>query len=148
MPADEQAKIATYNRGRVFCPAMPQDTTDYSRLPNPVGTGFPYPLLMQPFDEDYLKELTASINEGLAYISGYPEECHVEEIRIDATHTRYIVDNEEFFYTRPTLHTGRPIRSVTVLTHSEGYRPSVCEDRIQLLVPLRGAAILEVEFKE
>jgi hypothetical protein len=147
MPAEEQTRIAAYDRGRVFCPALPQDPADYSRLPNPVGTGFPYPLLLQPFDESELDALTAQINAGLAYLSVYPEECHVEEIRLDATHTRYIIDNEEFFYTRPMLHTGRPVKTVSVLTHPEGYRPVIEGDRIQLLVPLRGAAILEVEFE-
>lgn len=147
LPQEEQAKIKAYERGRVFCPSMPRDPTDYSKMVNPEGVGFPYPLLMQPFEEAYLKEMAAQINEGLAYISGYPEECHVQEIRLDNTHTRYIIDNEEFFYTRPTLHTRRPIKAVEVLTHSEGYRPKIEGDRVQLLVPLRGAAILEVEFE-
>ena len=148
LPELEQQKIKAYDRGRVFCPSMPQDTADYSKLVNPIGVGWPHPLLMQPFDEQYLKELTKEINEGLAYISVYSEECHIEEIQIDATHTRYIIDNEEYFYTRPMIHTGRKIRSLQVLTHSEGYQPKVEEDRFQLLVPLRGSAIVEVEFEE
>ena len=126
---------------------MPQDPTDYSKMVNPVGVGFPHPLLMQPFDEPYLKAMAAEINEGLAYLSVYSEECHVEEIKIDEKHTRYIIDNEEFFYTRPMLHTGRPIKKVEFLSHSSGYQPKIEEDRIQMLVPLRGAAIFEVEFE-
>lgn len=148
LPPEEQERIEAYDRGRVFCPSMHKDPADYSKMVNPVGVGFPYPLLMQPFDEQYLKDLTTQINEGLAYLSVYSEECHLEEIRIDSTHTRYIIDNEEFFYTRPMLHTGRNIKSVEVLTHSYGYQPKIEEDRVQLLVPLRGVTILEIEFGE
>ncbi len=146
MPLWEQEAIRAYTAGRVFCLSMPTDGTDYSHLPNPNGPTFTYPLFLQPFDVAMLTRVAAQINERLPYISAYADACHVQEIKLDEHRSRLIVDNEEFYYTRPLIHTGRRIESVQVITHSCGYKAAVNGDAVQVLVPLRGVAILEVTF--
>ena len=146
LPPEEQAKIDAYRAGRVFRLSTPLSPEDYSCQLNPIGVGFPYPLFFEPFDEGVLEETVRSINEGLAQITAYAYECHVQEIKISDSVSRFLVDNEEFYYTRPRVSTGRTILKAEAITHSSGYKVAVREDSFQLLVPLRGAAVVEVTF--
>lgn len=146
LPADELAKIDSYTAGRIFKLSAPVSPEDYSRQLNPIGVGFPYPLFFEPFDEALLADTVQQINEGLAKVTAYDFECHVEEIKLSDKVSRFLVDNEEFYYTRPRIKTCRPILKAEAITHSSGYNVSIREDSFQLLVPLRGAAVVEVTF--
>lgn len=146
LPPDERAKIDAYASGRIFRLSLPHSGTDYSLLPNPIGVGFPYPLFFEPFDEAVLSDAVQSINENLAQVVTYCDECHVQEIRLNEHVSRFLVDNEEFYYAVPRIRTGRPIAHATAITHSSGYPVSIQDDTFRVLVPLRGIAIVEVTF--
>lgn len=147
MPEEELKKIKEYQNGRVIYLAAETDNHDYSKEQNPVGVGFPFPLYFSDASEEQLASCTAEINRGLSYISEYKEACRVQEIEISKGMSRFIITSDEYYYTRPVIHTGRKIKSVTDITKPAGYQAEIDGDTFSLLVPLMGAAIAEVEFE-
>jgi len=148
LPAEELAAVNAYKNGRVFCLSHPQDPRDYSGLQNPVGFGFPYPLEFAQIDRSCLNAVTGQINEGLAYISDYSAECHVTEVCCSPKTSRFFVENEEYYYTRPRIHTGRKIKSAAARNRIPGFPIGIKEDSFKILVPLRGVTVIDIEFEE
>lgn len=148
LPQEELEKIRAYKKGEVIYLSAPTEGDDYRTQPNPLGMGFPYPLFFTEIEEKLLTDCVARINKGLAFVSSYSEECHVQEIRTGSNTSRFVIDNEEYYYTSPVVRTGCPILSAIDLTKSRGYVVRVNEDAFRVLVPLRGAAIVEVQFKD
>lgn len=150
MPEEELKAIKAYDRGEILYLEMKDDGQDYTKLPNPVGMGFPYPLFYAKMEEKYLTDIARRINKQTevltAYLVSCEDECHVQEIGISPTVSRILIDNEEYYYSVPKICMGRKIRRVTDLTKVRGYHVWVEEDMLRTLVPLRGVAILEVEF--
>lgn len=144
---EEMAQIREYKYGRVIYFAAEEDTLDFSKEFNPVGIGFPYPLYYTDPSVEALLQCVNTINEGLCYISDNKAECRVQEIVTGEKTSRFIVTNDEYYYARPKVHTGRKIKSVTDITKVKGYQATVCDDTFKLLVPLMGVAIVEVEFE-
>ncbi len=147
MPQNELEMVKSYRGGDVIYISALEDKTDYTKELNPVGVGFPYPLLFAEIDENILIECVERINRDLPYISKYKDECHVQEVRTGEKTSTFLVDNEEYYYTVPTIHTDRPIKTATELTKLTGYNLRVKGDTFSTLVPLRGMAIVEVEFE-
>lgn len=147
LPPEETEKIEKYKGGRVFALSHPEDPRDYVSMQNPEGFGFPYPLLFAHVDCVYLDEMTRQINEGLAYITDYSKECHVTEIQTSANTSRFFVENEEYYYARPKIHTGRKIRAASAQNRIKGFNITLSEDTFRMLVPLRGVTIVDVEFE-
>lgn len=145
---EEREKISSYKNGRVIYIKAPAqaEALDYSGELNPVGIGFPYPLLFEPVEEQVLEACAEEICQGQAYVSVCAEECHVQEVRTEEKTSTFLVENEEFYYAVPIVCTGRKIKSAKELTKLTGYRVRVAEDTFRTLVPLRGMAIVEVEF--
>jgi len=152
MTKEELNVIRDYDRGEILYLKMEEDGQDYSDLPNPVGMGFPYPLFFADADEEYLTGIVGRINNQAntltACLASCEEECHVQEIKVSPTVSRILVDNEEYYYNVPEIRTGRAIKSVTDITKVSGYQVRVKGDAFRTLTPLRGAAILEVEFEQ
>ena len=152
MTEEELDVIRGYDRGEILYLKMEEDGQDYSDLPNPVGMGFPYPLFFADADEEYLTGIVGTINNQAntltACLASCEEECHVQEIRVSPTVSRILVDNEEYYYNVPEIRTGRAIKSVTDITKVSRYQVRVKGDALRTLTPLRGAAILEVEFEQ
>lgn len=146
MPKGELEKVKNYKKGRVIYFSGKPSDEDFSTEMNPKGLGFPYPLYYNELPEDELKNCVEEINQNLAYLKTYVDECRVQEIKISENKSRFIILNDEYFYTRPVLETKREIKSVTDITKYEGYNVSVNGTTFRTLVPLRGAVILEVEF--
>lgn len=147
LTADEQAAVDAYKNGSVFRLSHVRDEQDYSDRQNPVGFGFPYPLTFTRIDENCLDEVTGQINRGLAYISDYGDQCHVTEIRCSSKTSRFYVENEEFYYTRPRIHTERKIKRASARNRIPGFPIGIKEDSFKLLVPLRGVTVVDVEFE-
>jgi len=147
MPENELNKIKGYKNGRILYLSADAESSDYSREQNPLGIGFPYPLYFSDVKEEELLTCTAEINRGLSYISGYENECRVQEIVTGEKTSRFIITNDEYYYARPVIHTGRKIKAVTDITKVRGYKAWINGDTFRLLVPLMGAAIAEVEFE-
>ena len=152
MSGEELAAIRAYDRGRILYLEMENGEEDYTGLPNPVGMGFPYPLFFAEVDEEYVRACTAYINGKEDSASVFPgscqDECHVQEIKISPNCSRFLVDNEEYYYTVPEVNTGRTIKSVIDITKVQGYGVKIQEQTFKTLVPLRGVAVLEAEFEE
>lgn len=147
LPGDELEKIKNYKDGRIIYLSADKDETDYSTELNPVGIGFPYPLYYTDATEETLISCVNEINDGLCYISDNKEECRVQEIITGEKTSRFIITNDEYYYTRPKVHTGRKIKSVTDITKVKGYNAFISDDTFKLLVPLMGVAIVEVVFE-
>ncbi len=147
LPENELEKIKSYKNGRIIYLSAEKDENDYSTEQNPIGIGFPYPLFFTDANEEILEKCVNEINEGLCYISGSKEECRVQEIITGEKTSRFIITNDEYYYTRPKIHTGRKINSVNVINKVMGYKASITDDAFKLLVPLMGVAIAEVEFE-
>ncbi len=148
MPKEELARIRAYDRGEVVYLHAVESDKDHGREPNPVGMGFPYPLLMEELPEDVLQDAVTRINGGLATVSPDAPECRVQEM-VTGPHTaRYVIENQAYYYTRPTVSTHRSIEHATDITKGQGYRVTVKGDFFSTLVPLCGVAVVEVEFKE
>ena len=147
LPEYELKKIKDYKNGRIMYLSAKKDEKDYSSEMNPQGIGFPYPLFFTDATEEALLKCVNEINDGLCYISDGKEECRVQEIVTGEKTSRFIITNDEYYYTRPEIHTGRKIKSVTDITKVMGYKANINGDSFRLLVPLMGAAIAEVEFE-
>ena len=147
MPEDELEKIKSYSGGRVIYFSAEKDENDYSEEQNPLGVGFPYPLFFTDATEEALEACVNKINDGLSYISAGKDECRVQEIVTGEKTSRFIISNDEYYYVRPRIHTGRRIKSLTDITKVMGYHPYITDDAFQLLVPLMCVAIAEVEFE-
>ena len=143
----ERAAVDGYKNGRVIRLSHPRDERDYSAEQNPVGFGFPYPLSFAEIDQSILETATEQINSGLAYISQYSEECRVTEIRLSSNRSRFYVENEEYYYTRPKIHTGRKIKCASAQNRIPGFPIAIVEDAFKILVPLRGVTIIDIEFE-
>lgn len=146
MPEEEMEKIRNYSKGRAIYLSADQDTADYSQEQNPTGIGFPYPLYYTDATDDSLANCVKEINEGLCYLSECQKECRVQEIVTGDKTSRFIITNDEYYYTRPVVQTGRKIKSITDITKVTGYKASITGESFKLLVPLMGVAIAEVEF--
>ncbi len=147
LPPDEYEKIKAYKNGRIIYLSAQKDEIDYTAEQNPTGIGFPYPLFYTDATEETLTECVNEINDGLCYISDGSNECRVQEIVTGEKTSRFIISNDEYYYTRAKIHTGRKIKSVTDITKVMGYKASIADDTFKILVPLMGAAIAEVEFE-
>ena len=147
LPEDELSKIKNYKNGRVIYLSAQKDENDYSSEQNPKGVGFPYPLYYTDATEKTLINCVNTINDGLCYISDAKEECRVQEIVTGEKTSRFIITNDEYYYTRPRIHTGRKIKTVTDITKVMGYKASITDDTFKILVPLMGVSIAEVEFE-
>ncbi len=147
LPRNEMEKIQSYKNGNVIYLSAETDKKDYSEELNPVGIGFPHPLYYSDPSEERLAQCVQEINDGLCYLSDGKEECRVQEIVTGEKTSRFIITNDEYYYTRPKIHTGRKIKSVTDITKVKGYEVGITEDAFTLLVPLMGAAIVEVKFE-
>lgn len=147
MPLFELEKIKNYKGGKVIYLSSEKDRNDYTKEQNPVGIGFPYPLYYSDPTEDVLINCVNEINEGLCYISDGQNDCRVQEIVTGEKISRFIITNDEYYYSRPKIHTGRKIKTVTDITKVTGYNVNISGDTFKLLVPLMGVAIAEVEFE-
>lgn len=147
LPADELEKIRNYKFGKIIYLSADKDETDYSTEQNPVGIGFPYPLYYTDATEQTLMNCVNEINDGLSYVSDNKEECRVQEIITGEKTSRFIITNDEYYYTRPKVHTGRKIKSATDITKLVGYNVHISDDSYKVLVPLTGVAIVEVVFE-
>lgn len=160
MPEAELKKVKAYKGGEIIYISefgdvstapdgySPDEKTQYSGELNPVGIGFPYPLFFAEVEEQILANCVARINRELPYVSKYEKECHVQEIRTGENTSTFLIDNEEYYYAVPTVQTGRPIKSARELTKLIGYNLRIQGETFRTLVPLRGMAIVEVEFED
>ena len=57
------------------------------------------------------------------------------------------VENEEYYYTRPKIHTGRKIKCASAQNRIPGFPIAIVEDAFKILVPLRGVTIIDIEFE-
>ncbi len=147
MSNEELKKIKGYKKGRVIYISGSGADGNFSTELNPKGIGFPYPLYYNALDEKELDLCVEKINENLSYLLTYKDECQIQEIKISDKKSKFFIRNEEYYYTRPVIETKRKIKSVTDITKLQGYVVSYSDTTFQTLVPLRGIAILEVDFE-
>lgn len=148
LPKQELEAIKTYDRGKIIYLSHENDGNDYSSVQNPTGFGFQFPLHFVEVDDQYVSNAVAQINENLSYITDYNAECQVIEVKTSPTTSRFFVDNEEFYYTRPMVKTRRKIKSAEALNKGRGFRIDIVGDGFSSLVPLRGVTIIDVTFCE
>lgn len=147
LPKDEFEKLKAYNGGEIVFVGAPLIKDDYSEELNPNKPGFPVPINFVEVDERILQNCVEQINKNTVYISDGSESCNVEEIIIGENSSRFLVENEEYYYVLPKIHTGRAIKKVNALTKPRGYVVRVEKDTFKLRVPGRGMDVIEVEFE-
>jgi len=143
---EEYAKVKAYKNGAIIYAEAETEEKTYAEALNPTKEGFPVPLEFAPVAEEILQKCVEQINANLSYISLGGETCHVSEIKTGEKTARFLVDNEEYFYVLPKVHTGRAIRRAEAITKAEGYKVRVEGDTFRLRVPGRGMDVVEVEF--
>lgn len=58
-----------------------------------------------------------------------------------------MVDNEEYYYVLPEIHTNRKIKRAIAISKPIGYIVRFKDDVFKIRVPGRGMDIVEVEFE-
>ncbi|MBP3382237.1 MAG: hypothetical protein J6L00_06265 [Clostridia bacterium] len=146
LPTQEQEMLRRYDRGEIIYLSLPTDAADFTKLPNPDGMGFPYPLHFSPLPEEMLSDAVIRINQGCPTAETYTEECRLQMAETGENTARILVENEAYYYITPTIETHRPISCVRDITKNAGHHLRYGGSTFTALVPLRGVAIIEVTF--
>jgi len=85
----------------------------------------------------------------LPVITGDYGACHVNEVITSGNTSRLFIDNEEYWYASPVVHTKRPIKSLYYVTKPECYPINRPDDHsFRIRVPGFGMDIVEVTYAD
>ena len=146
LPECEQKLIDAYDRGEVIKVGMKSDL-DVTNVVNPVARGWPETLTFAPVPEGYISEKVVQINEGLN-ITIDSIDCTVNEIITGSNTAKIVVDNNDFVYAVPVVHSKRKFKNVNIITKPVTYPYRKEENLFSLRVAPRGVDIIEVEYED
>ena len=122
-----------------------------SDVVDPHGAIWTNTLTFLDIDSAFVDEVAVYINEvaGLPTITGDWGACRINEV-ITGKHTsRLFLDNEEYWYATPTVHTNRRIKKLYYVTKPECYPINRPDERsFSIRVPGFGMDIIEVEYED
>ncbi|MBQ4110209.1 MAG: hypothetical protein IJC74_04930 [Clostridia bacterium] len=146
LPKNEQKLIDSYKKGRVIKVGI-HPLENVSNEINPIGWDWPETLTFAEIPEGYIEEKVALINENVnASIVEESEKCTINEIITGEKTSRIIIDNNEFVYALPTVHTVRKIKSIKIITKPEAYPFRKTDHEFKIRVAPRGVDIAEIEY--
>lgn len=125
---------------------MPENA---AQLPELVGGIWTHPLRFAAQAEGFIDkcaELMRAVSD-VPKIEGDHGACRVHAVELSNGKLWCCIENEEYYYALPTVHFGRPVKSIELLTKPDGYPQQRCADGIRLRVPGRGADVMEVTFE-
>ena len=146
LPKCEQEMIDAYERGEVIKVGVKSDL-DVTNIINPVARSWPETLTFAPIPEGYIEKKVAEINDGLN-ISIDSIDCTVNEVITGFNTSKIVIDNNDFIYAVPVVHSKRKFKSVNIITKPETYPYRKDEYSFSLRVAPRGVDIIEVEYEE
>ena len=146
LPKCEQEMIDAYERGEVIKVGVKSDL-DVTNIINPVSRSWPETLTFAPIPEGYIEKKVAEINDGLN-ISIDSIDCTVNEVITGFNTSKIVIDNNDFIYAVPVVHSKRKFKSVNIITKPETYPYRKDEYSFSLRVAPRGVDIIEVEYEE
>lgn len=162
---DEREMIDAYRGGEVLTLGLiGENTVAFSGMPDktitveplcdvvdPHGAIWTNTLTFLDIDSAFVDEVAAYINAlaGLPTITGDWGACRINEV-ITGKHTsRLFLDNEEYWYATPTVHTTRKIKKLYYVTKPECYPINRPDERsFSIRVPGFGMDIIEVEYED
>lgn len=147
LPKNEYEKIKDYQNGEIIFIESPLSEEDYSKEINPKMDGFSVPLDFAEVTEEILQKCVQQINKNTVYITNGSESCGVMEIKTGEKTSSFLVDNEEYYYVLPEIHTNRKIKRAIAISKPIGYIVRFKDDVFKIRVPGRGMDIVEVEFE-
>ena len=146
LPECEQKRIDSYDRGEVIKVGVKSDL-EVTNVINPVARGWPETLTFAPLPEGYIAEKVAQINEGLN-ISMESIDCTVNEIITGPNTAKIVIDNNDYVYAVPVIHSKRKLKNVNIITKPVTYPYRKEEKLFSLRVAPRGVDIVEVEYED
>lgn len=165
LDAQEQADIDAYSGGEVLYLGLMADGTigyspfkdcalPYQPLQNvidPNGAIWTDALTFAPIDGEFVDRVTEHLNKlaDLPRITDDYGSCHINEVKVSANTSRLFLDNEEYWYATPTIHTSRKIKSLFYVTKPEAYpihRPD--DHSFKIRVPGFGMDIIEIVYED
>ena len=110
--------------------------------------------LYSDFNWYELGDMISIGNNGIQYycfptITGDYGACHINEVITGKNTSRLFLDNEEYWYATPTVHTGRKIKKLYYVTKPECYPINRPDERsFSIRVPGFGMDIIEIEYED
>lgn len=148
LPEDERKAINAYRGGRVIAFDAPTDSS-MANICNPPQPGWPRPMLFAPVDTEMVQALAAEINEGAnASLPAEENRCTIREILTGKNTSRIFIDNNEYYYVLPRIHTRRTIQNIKIITKPNGYPLRWDAHSFRVRVPGRGVDIAEIEYAD
>jgi hypothetical protein len=146
LPENEQKMIDAYDRGRVVKVGIKSDL-DVTNVINPIAWDWPETLTFAPIPEGYVDSKVAEINDGLN-ITIDSIDCTVNEIITGKNTAKIVIDNNDYIYAVPVVHSKRKFKSVNIITKPVTYPYRKDEHSFRLRVAPRGVDIIEVEYDD
>ena len=162
---EELEAIEAYRGGEVlYLGLMPSGKIGFSGLPDvqidpvplhdvvdPHGAIWTDSLTFMEIDRVFVERVAMYINtlSQLPVITGDYGACHVNEVITSGNTSRLFIDNEEYWYASPVVHTKRPIKSLYYVTKPECYPINRPDDHsFRIRVPGFGMDIVEVTYAD
>lgn len=162
---EELEKVKAYDSGKVlYLGLMENGKIEFSALPDvsiepvplkdvedPHGAIWTDSLTFMEIDSAFVDRVAAYINEisELPTITDDYGACHVNEVMTSENTSRLFIDNEEYWYASPVIHTKRPIKSLYYVTKPECYPINRPDDHsFKIRVPGFGMDIVEVTYAD
>ena len=148
LPEAERKAIDAYQGGRVIAFDAPVDPT-MAHICNPPKPGWPTPMLFAPAETETIQSLVATINETTnASLVKDADRCTIREILTGKNTSRILIDNNEYYYVLPKIHTRRAIHSIKIITKPNGYPLQWDAHNFRVRVPGRGVDIAEIQYED
>ena len=148
LPPDERKAVEAYRNGRVIVFDAPTDSA-MEHICNPPKPGWPRPMLFATVDPEMVLALAATINESAnASLVKDADRCTIREILTGKNTSRILIDNNEYYYVLPKIHTRRTIRSIKIITKPNGYPLQWDAHNFRVRVPGRGVDIAEIQYED
>lgn len=165
MDSAERAKIEAYSGGEVLYLGLDdQGTISFSGIPgrtlnavplhdvtDPNGAIWTDSLTFMDVDSAFVDDVAAYINKVslLPEISDDYGACHINEVKTSANTARLFIDNQEFYYATPWIHTKRKIKSLHYVTKPDCYPVQRKGDSsFYIRIPGFGMDIVEVTYED
>lgn len=148
---EEVQRIRLYQNGPILTVGT-ENKEALSPIPHqndPLDGLWTHPLTFAPTEEGVAQTAAEAINRvsGCAVVTDGEGACHVHEILLKDGRRRFLIDNEQYYYSIPTVHTAGKICSVRFVTKPKGYAGKVDDRSFSVRVPPRGMDIVEVTFE-
>lgn len=148
LPEAERKAIDAYQGGRVIAFDAPVDPT-MAHICNPPKPGWPTPMLFAPVETETIQSLVATINKTTnASLVKDADRCTIREILTGKNTSRILIDNNEYYYVLPKIHTRRAIHSIKIITKPNGYPLQWDAHNFRVRVPGRGVDIAEIQYED